>query len=296
MRALVVGIDGHIGAHLSRGLVGAGWDVVGTTRRAKPNGSGRHIGLDLAVDDLASLPLPDADVVFFCAAMARFADCRERPDITRRVNVVAPAVLGRRLVATGTRVVLLSSSAVFDGSSPFFRADHPPRPLSPYGVQKAEAEAEVLALGHLASVFRLTKVLAPDLPLIQGWISALRRGTVVRAFDDLTIAPLAVRHVVSGLLAVTNDNRGGIYQVSGARDISYAQIANRIAEKVGADPMLVQAASAVEAGIPTSDALPYTSLDVSRMATLCDWRAPDCDEVLSEVYDLDPAVPNERGI
>lgn len=286
MRALIIGIDGYIGANLARSLVDVGCDVVGTTRRDASAGPGRRVRFDLVNDEVASVPVDGVDVAFFCAAMARFADCRERPEISRRVNVVAPAALGARLVDAGARVVLLSTSAVFDGRLPFSSADRPTCPLSSYGAQKAEAEAAVSALGVSASIFRLTKVLSPEMPLLRGWMDTLRRGGTVAAFEDVTIAPLAIEHVISGLSLAASSQEGGVFQISGARDVSYADVAGLIAEKLGADPGLVRATRAVDAGIPVSDILPHTTLDVSRLAALGGWRAPDPRDVLSRVYDL----------
>ncbi|MGE4527385.1 MAG: sugar nucleotide-binding protein [Rhodospirillaceae bacterium] len=277
MRALIVGIDGTIGALLAQRLAGKGWSVAGTSRRA----GSRAIALDLAADDAAVMDLPAVDVAFFCAAMARFADCRERPELTHRVNVSTPVALATRLAAAGTRVVLLSTSAVFDGSRPFSPADRPVCPASAYGAQKAEAEAGFLALGARAAVLRLTKVIHPGFSLFAGWLDRLRRGEAIRAFTDLTVAPLLPEHVTDALEAVALDAGGGIYQVSGARDIPYFEAAAWLARHVGANATLVEAGTTAEAGLPAGEVLAFTSLDCARLTALSGFVPPEPEAVLA---------------
>src|SRR4051812_30738414 len=127
MKALVVGADGTIGRALMQALQRQGHEVRGTSRRAICN-SRDTSQLDLEKSDLASIALPQSDVAFFCAAMAKFSDCRADPLRARRINVDAPAILARRLVQQRTHVVLLSSSAVFDWNQPKSPATRPPCP------------------------------------------------------------------------------------------------------------------------------------------------------------------------
>ena len=111
-RVLVVGGDGLIGGMLVRGFKERGWPVVATTRRASAPGT---VYLDLGDSEAARAPLPPVDLAIFAAAMAGFNLCREAPDLARRVNVDAPVALAERLAREGTRCVLVSTNAVFDG-------------------------------------------------------------------------------------------------------------------------------------------------------------------------------------
>lgn len=274
MKAIILGIDSGIGRALGDQLAARGDSFVGTTRRRDSIGKTiRYLNLD----DPKSLDsdLPEADVAFFCAAMASFADCRIRPEVARRVNATTPAAIAARLNKQGTRVVLLSSSAVFDCRVPRMTADRPRHPTSVYGHTKAEAEASFLALGPLASVLRLTKVLTPNMRLFADWISALMLGKSVRAFDDHRFCPIALNHAVQALLAIADRGEDGIYQVSGAADISYAEAAHYIANQLGAPAHLVDVCSAVDLYIPAGEVTTYTSLDTARLAELCSFAAPE---------------------
>jgi len=277
MRALVIGVDGGIGAALATALAAVGWEVAGTSRRP-----GARIPLDLeALPD--RLDLPRADACFLCAAMTRQADCRVQPDRSRRINVEAPARIAEAVVRTGGYVVLLSSNAVFDGSLPCRAADNPPCPANTYGRQKADAEAAVLALPDTA-VLRLTKVLTPALPLFRGWIDGLRAGRPVDAFADMVLAPVALPDATAALMTMAAARAPGIFQASAVADIAYADAARHLARRLGVTQALVHEVRAEVAGIPAAERPAATSLDAGRLAGLTGRPVPDAFAAIDRTY------------
>jgi dTDP-4-dehydrorhamnose reductase len=280
MRILVVGADGLIGQALSSELGRRGHDVIRTTRRLQDPLQENLVFLDLAADQLG--PVPSADVMVICAAMASFSDCRNRFDLAHRINVEARLELARRAVADGGRVVALSSSVVFDCLQPRAEATWKPAPRSAYGRLMAESEACILECG--GSVLRTTKAMVAGIGVLPGWIRTLRGGGSVRAFEDHTFCPLPLRDVVDALVAVVEQPEGGIFQVSGATDISYADAARYIVGRVGMPRDRVTAVRAVDSGIPESDVTPYTSLDTSRLSELTGFQPPPPGAVIDAVY------------
>lgn len=278
MKALVIGGDSLVGRALSEALAKRDHRVTPTTRQGARTG---WLTLDLA----AQLPssLPQCDVAFICAAITGFRENRESPALSARVNATAPVDLARRLTGEGTRVVFLSTSAVLDCQAPRMHAGRPYAPRGAYGRNKAAAEQGLLALGPRAMVLRLTKVLHPAEKLLRKWVAALRDGESVRAFDDHRFSPLALEHATQALIAVAEKGSGGIYQASGRDDWSYAELAYELARRLRAPRELVQPCSATSAAIPDDEITPYTSLDTSRLATLCGFAAPAAAEVLDRV-------------
>jgi len=283
MKALIVGADGEIGSELARALSKRGDEVYGTTRRPVVQ-AGKNIFIDLADSDLVSVVLPPVDVTVFCAAIASFAECRRDRDRAHRVNVSAPVALARRLTTAGTRVVLLSTGAVFDWSTPHVRAESPTRPVTVYGALKAEAESQFLALGDAASIMRFSKVLTPQLKLCIGWIKTLQSGGHITAFSDLRMSPIGLNDAVDAIISVIDDKSGGIYQLSGSRDISYFDTGLHIAKRLGVAADLVQSASAIDAGIPPEEITRFSSLDDSRLRSLTGRKTPDPEMVLDMVF------------
>ena len=286
LRVLIIGIDSVIGQALGEALTARGDTVFGTTRRPAGARHADRVPLDLATSEAANAALPAADIAVFCAAKARFAECRTDPEIARRVNVDNTVALARRLIEEGSRVLLLSTSAIFDGSRPRRQAEEPTGAASLYGKLKAEAEAGFLKLGNAASVLRLTKLVTPQVPLFADWIATLAAGRSIRAFADLRFCPVPLDHVVTALLAAIDDRGGGIYQVSGSDDIAYADAARHLALRLGAVADLVETARAADHDIPPEEILAHTSLDTSRLSALTGFRPPSPFAVLDSVFAL----------
>ena len=284
MKVIVIGGDGLVGSALAKALPEYSHVAYPTTRRKIPGD--RRLRIDLSGPDVEQAPLPKADVAVFCAAINGFANCRVDPALSRQVNVVGTTALARRLVAQGTYVLLLSSTAVFDFRTPFVKADAPVSPLNLHGQLKSETEAHFLGLGQQAAVLRLTKVLANDATLFTTWIDALRRGKPTTAYSDIHIAPISINDAISAILAACSDQGTGIYQMSGARDISYFEALTHVAKRLGADPSLVRSARAVDAGIPPCDVAMFTSLDCSRLQAITGRAPPDPFAVLDAVFQL----------
>jgi dTDP-4-dehydrorhamnose reductase len=281
LRCLIVGADGSFGGALSGELRARGHSVAVTTRRrdrATPEGA---MFLDLA----DAIPrLPGADVAVICAAMARFEDCRRFPELAHRVNVLAPLELARTLTRAGTRVILLSTSAVFDCRKPHMGETEAPAPRSAYGRLKAEAETRLLDLGGLVSVLRLTKVVKPGVGILSQWIRLFGQGKTVQAFDDHSFCPLPVGAVVDAISILVDQGQSGIYHVSGAADISFAEAARYLAAQVGVPSVRVDAVHGNGNGIASEDLTPFTSLATERLSELSAFIPPNPQDVLQDVY------------
>jgi dTDP-4-dehydrorhamnose reductase len=274
LKAIVIGVDGGIGRALTSALSARGDSVIGTTRRAA-DGIGDLIHLDLAGAQVETVSLPRADVAIICAAMTGLAECRRNPRLSRQVNTVAPALIARRLTDAGTRVVFISTNAVYDWQSPLVPASRPTTPSTIYGEQKADAEATLASMGQAVVILRLTKVLTPDLALFNGWIKALRAGETVQAFTDMHLAPVTLDDAVNALLALAGSKESGIFQISGSRDISYADAARHLARCVGAPLDLVAETEARNLGFPQTEITTFSSLSSARYSQLTGWVAPD---------------------
>ena len=256
---LVVGGDGLIGQGLVGALRNNGLPVRHTTRRLPGNAAGA-IHLDLAS------PAGDLDVdpcvAFLCAAVTSTKACADDPQGTRKINVDNTARLAERLLRSGTRVVFLSTNAVFDGTRAYERPDAQVCPKVEYGRQKADAERMILGMGLGAAVVRLTKVVSGSTPLVSAWASALRNGRAIQPFSDLPVCPLSLGHAVEAMLAIAQAELDGVFHLSGARDITYAEFALALAQSIGADPRLIQPIPHAQSGAALSYTPVHTTLDM----------------------------------
>ncbi len=249
--SLVIGSDGLLGRALLARLTDAGDTVWGTSRREPAEGP-RRVRLDLsAATPNLLLPQPVRSA-FVCAAVTEMQACEARPVETRRVNVTNTLRVAEQLLERGTFVQYLSTSAVFDGTQAYPAENAPSCATTEYGRQKAEVEARLLELddgrGQVA-ICRLSKVVAPGVPVIARIVEALETGKRIEAFSDLALSPVSVEYAVDSLLAVARRRLGGIFHFSGEREWTYADLARTLAERLRAPESLVAPVTAADHGI-----------------------------------------------
>jgi dTDP-4-dehydrorhamnose reductase len=285
MRIFVVGGNGLIGSALVEAFEARGDLVFATTRRQAADRPERWFSLDLTDPGVASSAWPDVDVAFLCAGMTTFAACRAQPELAYRTNVVGVVSLATALATRGTRVVLLSSSAVFDGLRPRTPLAAERTATSIYGRLSAEAEVGVLALGPRGSVVRLTKILTEDSPLLRSWMTSLEAHQPVHAFADHRVSPITLQHAVRSLVAVADCATNGVFHVTGSGDISYADIARELARLMGVADTLVHPIKAVAGGIPAEEVLAFTSLEPGVLPALTGLPPPEPLDVVRTVLE-----------
>lgn len=261
---LLVGGDSEIGAQTMRHLGDSGLEVVATTRRRELVGSGR-VFLDFERLDETLLPARIEAACIF-VAVARLAACQSDPQGSRRINVTNTHRLTEELARRGAYTLFLSTNQVFDGSVANVPADAPHSPVSEYGRQKAETETAIkhmMAMGQPVGILRLAKVVSPGMALIKTWDAELRAGRPVRAFSDMTMAPTPTELVARAIALMLQARQPMIAQLTGPRDVTYAEIARYLAARAGAPEALVETASAYSSGMPKGATPANTTLDSS---------------------------------
>ena len=139
-------------------------------------------------------------------------------------------------------------------------------------------------LGSAASIVRLSKVLRSDDRLFTGWINDLNQKKNITAFADHHLAPISLAETIEALLAISQSPDSGLFQMSGARDISSFDAACRLASLTNADPTLVVATKAAENGVPANEIIHNSTLDSSRITALTGWTPRDPLSVIDEVF------------
>jgi len=160
MRVLVTGVSGFAGPMVARALVEGGHEVHGLARRPPDAARVADLALTLHTGDVcdaAWLARLVADVapagVVHLAAVAEPAAAERDPEAAYRTNLGGTLALlaAVRAAAPSTRLVVVSSSAVYGAVEPErlpASEDVPLRPLSVYGASKAAAEIAALQWGR----------------------------------------------------------------------------------------------------------------------------------------------------
>lgn len=268
---LVVGADGLLGRAVVSELGFRNIPVFCTSRRGLPG----KLFLDLSAPSSSwDIPLRASGAVI-CAAVTNTERCRIAPDDARQVNVDATVELAQRLTATGTRVVFLSTNLIFDGTTPYALADAPRCPRTAYGVMKADAEEAILALGELATVVRLTKVMHGRMELLASWRAALARQQPIAPFSDLPVAPLSPRFAAAAIASAATYSRCGVLHVSPSHDVTYADIANYMAAAYSYSSDLIRPVTVKASAIPLEHVPTHTTLDCTMLRKWFGMEPPD---------------------
>jgi len=100
-------------------------------------------------------------------------------------------------------------------------------------------------------------------------------GKPVKAFDDMTVAPVPIELATAAIGAFLQHRLPGAYQFTGPRDVSYAEIARHLAGMLGMSTGLVEPVSAYSAGMPKGSTPPHTTLDSSLLRDTFGIVVPD---------------------
>ena len=230
MNILLLGKSGQVGWELQRSLA-----VLGRVT-ALDHDSTEHCG-DFAnpegVRETVRALRPD--VIVNAAAYTAVDQAESEPELARRINAAAPAVLAREAAAGGALLVHYSTDYVFDGSGQRpWREDDATAPLSVYGQTKLEAEQAILASGCAHLILRTS------------WVYAARGGNFAKTMlrlaqererltviDDQWGAPTGaelIADVSAHAIAQTRQQPGkaGIYHLAPAGETTWFQYAKHV--------------------------------------------------------------------
>jgi len=152
MNVLITGGLGGLGRELMQALGGvAHARVVTFSRRSRPEDIGQpsnavHVqGSILDADGLAQVMRTHGITHVVHAAGARTRECEANPDLAREVNITGTARVLEAVseVASVSRLVFLSSAAVYGRTERPVVEAQPAYPASPYALTKAEAEVAI---------------------------------------------------------------------------------------------------------------------------------------------------------
>jgi dTDP-4-dehydrorhamnose reductase len=171
-------------------------------------------------------------LIIHCAAMSRSPDCQANPEIARRINVEATAVLAD--LAENASFVFLSSDLVFDGHKGNYVETDSVEPLSVYAETKVSAERSVLANPrHI--VIRTSLNGGTSLTGNRGFNEQMRlawqAGRTLKFFEDEFRSPIPAVVTARAIWELVNVNQPGVFHVAGAERLSRLQMGQLMAAR-----------------------------------------------------------------
>jgi dTDP-4-dehydrorhamnose reductase len=193
----VTGADGQVGRALraqlpaARFLTRAELDV--TDRRAVTEALG---GVELVVH---------------CAAMTDVDGCEREPERAADINTRG----SQHVAAAASRVIMLSTDYVFDGSAAGeYAEDAPTGPINAYGRSKLEGEQAVLAAGPNL-VVRTSWVFGDGRNFVRAIVTADRAGRPLRVVSDQRGRPTFAGDLAAALVFLAARDDHGVLNVAG---------------------------------------------------------------------------------
>jgi len=97
------------------------------------------------------------------------------------------------------------------------------------------------------------------------------------------VAPTPIRIVTEAIAALMRGGSRGVYQLTGPRDVSYADVGRYIAQQLRVDRNLVKTVSAKSSEMPIGATPRHTTLDGTTLRAAHSIVVPDVWQVLSPV-------------
>jgi len=283
MKALVIGADGFLGSSLVHHLEQMGWEVFKTSRRITKQDD-HYLPLDIE-NGVADFKIPDQiEIAFLCASVTTTAQCERNKERSSIINVEETAHIVRRLVEYGAFVVFPSSSAVFDGTIPYPTVETPYSPTGTYGEQKVEAERKLLPYIPHVAIVRMSKIIGSNIPLLVKWEEQFFTHQPITCYEDFMLSPLSKSHIAKYLTDIATHRISGITQISASCDISYRDLAYRLADVLQIDRNRIVATQAAQRPEMRSTFRAHASLDCSILKKKLSILPPDPWEALEITF------------
>jgi dTDP-4-dehydrorhamnose reductase len=178
-------------------------------------------------------------------------NAEHEPDRCFRENTLGPAILAAACGARGIQLLTFSSDLVFDGSrqSPYLES-HTVKPLNNYGRSKEEAERRVQEACPEALVVRTSAFFGPwdNYNFVTLAMKALVEGQRFPVSTDITVSPTYVPDLVHASLDLLIDRAAGIWHLTNAHALTWAEFALMAAAKAGIGNSSLDARASHELG------------------------------------------------
>lgn len=230
----------------------------------------------------------NADVVINAAAYTAVDGAEPEEDLARLINADAPAAMAHAAAARRLPFLHISTDYVFDGSGSQARdVDEQTAPINAYGRTKLLGEQGINAAGGRYAILRTSWVFsAHGANFVKTMLRLGKERDALNIVNDQIGGPTAAADIAATLLKMATALHGGkaqsgIYQYSGAPDVSWADFAKEIFAQAGID---VDVTGIPSSAYPTPADRPLNSrLDCSYTKNMFGITRPDWRSSLTDV-------------
>lgn len=188
--------------------------------------------------------------IIHTAAITNVDTCHERQEDCWKMNVEATRFLKEYCEELDIHLIYLSTDFVFDGFNGPYREEDLPNPISVYGKSKLAAEQVVQQKKDKWTIVRTILVygILKDMSrsnIILWAKNALEKKQAIKVVDDQWRMPTLAEDLAWACLQIARLKATGIYHISGADNMSIAQLVNKVADYWSLDKTLITEVSSV---------------------------------------------------
>jgi dTDP-4-dehydrorhamnose reductase len=245
MKISIIGGSGFIGSYFVRSFLKIGNHMNYSFLKNKPiykNG----FQLDITNKKLVKefFQKNNSDIVIFSSALTNVDLCESNPDLARTINIEGTENILKECKLYNSKLIYISTSAIFDGTKSEYTETDNPSPISVYGITKLEGEKRIKKSGipflilrtdqpygwpekwqHVNSVYRVVSNLKKN----------ERHNEVIDWFNTPTYVPEFV-HATNLLIEKEME---GIFHIVGSEYINRYEWALKIADLFGLKKELI---------------------------------------------------------
>ena len=177
-----------------------------------------------------------------CAAWTNVDGAESSFKEAREINSIAVENLGTAARLVGCKIIHISTDYVFDGeSSKPYDENSPVKPVNKYGESKLEGENALLAVAPDSYVIRTSWLYgASGKNFVKTIAGKAIQNEEARVVNDQVGSPTSARDLAGAIISIVNNEpEPGLYNYSNHGSCSWFEFAQRIYERVGANPSLV---------------------------------------------------------
>jgi dTDP-4-dehydrorhamnose reductase len=225
-------------------------------------------------------------LIIHCAAMTRTPLCQSQPELARRNNVEATALLAE--LAADIPFIFFSTDLVFDGRTGNYDESSPVNPISVYAETKVAAEQIVRANPrHTIVRVALNAGASPtgDRAFNEQMRIAWEAGKTLNLFADEFRCPIPAAVTARAVWELALQGATGVFHIAGSERLSRYEIGKLLAPRwPRLNPKIVPASANTYQGAPRC---PDVSMNCAKVQKLLSFPLPRFSEWLA-------AQPEER--
>jgi dTDP-4-dehydrorhamnose reductase len=173
------------------------------------------------------------NLIIHCAALADISFCELNEKLAYDINVCGTMNIAELAKISKSKLVYLSTDAIFDGNKGNYTEEDVPNPLNVYGNTKLEGERKSLEINDDTLIIRTNlfgKNIFQNRPsFIESVLEKLSKNEKYSAFYDVINSPIYVKSLIQYIMCLYKSDKKGIFNVCASESLSRYEFTKLIA-------------------------------------------------------------------